>query len=80
MKAGKHPHNWRNKTMNNDNYKFILADDHKGNKVLAVIKGELSTELVSHAKAITDTRFIKNAQQLQKIINSSSITKKGGKD
>ena len=50
--------------MKNDNYKFILADDHKGNKVLAIIKGKLSTELVSHAKTITDTRFNVVADQL----------------
>ena len=64
--------------MKNDNYKFILADDHKGNKVLAVIKGELSTELVSHAKAITDTRFNIVADQLKKIIDSASIIEKDG--
>ena len=64
--------------MKNDNYKFILADDHKGNKVLAVIKGELSTELVSHAKAITDTRFNVVADQLKKIIDSASVIEKDG--
>ena len=64
--------------MNNDNYKFILADDHKGNKVLAVIKGELSTELVSHAKAITDTRFNVVADQLKEIIDSASVIEKDG--
>ena len=64
--------------MNNDNYKFILADDHKGNKVLAVIKGELSTELVSHAKAITGTRFNVVADQLKKIIDSASVIEKDG--
>lgn len=64
--------------MNNDNYKFILADDHKDNKALAVIKGELSTKLVSNAKAITDTRFNAVADQLKKIIDSASVTEKGG--
>lgn len=64
--------------MNNDNYKFILADDHKGNKVLAVIKGELSTELVSNAKTITDTRFNAVADQLKKIIDSVSVIGKDG--
>ena len=64
--------------MNNDNYKLILADDHKGNKVLAVIKGEMSTELVSNAKTITDTRFNAVADQLKKIIDSSSVIEKGG--
>lgn len=64
--------------MNNDNYKFILADDHKGNKVLAVIKGEMSTELVSNAKTITDTRFNAVADQLKKIIDSVSVIGKDG--
>lgn len=62
--------------MNNDNYQFILADDHKGNKVLAIIKGKLSTELVSHAKTITDTRFNAVADQLKKIIDSASVIEK----
>ena len=64
--------------MNNDNYKFILADDHKGNKVLAAIKGEMSTELVSNAKTITDTRFNAGADQLKKIIDSASVIEKDG--
>ena len=64
--------------MNNDNYKFILADDHKGNKVLTVIKGELSTELVSNAKTITDTRFNAVTDQLKKIIDSASVIEKDG--
>ena len=62
--------------MKNDNYKFILADDHKGNKVLTVIKGELSTELVSNAKTITDTRFNAVTDQLKKIIDSASVIEK----
>ena len=33
--------------MTDSNYKFMLADDHKGNKVLVVIKGEFSSSLVS---------------------------------
>lgn len=64
--------------MNNDNYKFILADDHKGNKVLAVIKGELSIKLVSNAKTITDTRFNAVAEELKKIIDSASVIEKDG--
>ncbi|MBD8085421.1 hypothetical protein HUK45_04020 [Limosilactobacillus sp. c9Ua_26_M] len=64
--------------MNSDNYKFILADDHKGNKALVVIKGELSTKLVSNAKTITDTRFNAVADQLKKIIDSASVIEKDG--
>ena len=64
--------------MNNDNYKFILADDHKGNKVLAVIKGEFSSSLVSQAKIIDDSRFKDTAEQLKSIINASSVKEKDG--
>lgn len=65
--------------MNNDNYKFILADDHKGNKLLAVVKGELSTELVNNARTIGDQHFINIlADQLKKIIDSASVIEKDG--
>ena len=64
--------------MNNDNYKFILADDHKGNKVLTVIKGEFSSSLVSQAKIIDDSRFKNTAEQLKRIIDASSVKEKDG--
>lgn len=65
--------------MNNDNYQFILADDHKGNKLLAVVKGELSTELVNNARTIGGQHFINIlADQLKKIIDSSSVIEKDG--
>ena len=64
--------------MKNDNYKFILADDHNGNKALVVIKGKLSTELVNQAKVIDENRFNNVAEQLKNIIDSSSVIKKDG--
>lgn len=75
---GNIPDTERNKTMNNDNYKFILADDHKGNKVLTVIKGEFSSSLVSQAKIIDDSRFKNTAEQLKHIIDASSVKEKDG--
>lgn len=60
--------------MNSNNYHFILADYHKGNKVLAVIKGKLSVDLVSRAKFVDDGNFNDKADQLKHIINTSSIT------
>ena len=75
---GNIPDTERNKTMNNDNYKFILADDHKGNKVLTVIKGEFSSSLVSQAKIIDDSRFKNTAEQLKRIIDASSVKEKDG--
>ena len=62
--------------MTDSNYKFMLADDHKGNKALVVIKGNQTNELIEQLKEIDDSRFIKTAQQLQKIIDSSSIIEK----
>lgn len=64
--------------MTSKNYEFILSDDHKGNKALVVIKGELSMELATHAKVVDDDRFKDVAQQLKHIIDSSSVMDKDG--
>lgn len=56
----------------------MLADDHKGNKVLAVIKGEFSSNLVNQAKIIDDSRFKDTAEQLKRIIDASSVKEKDG--
>lgn len=64
--------------MNNDNYKFILADDHKGNKALVVIKGTWTNDLVNSSKVVDDSRFKDVAQQLKYIIDSASVIEKDG--
>ena len=64
--------------MTDSNYKFMLADDHKGNKVLVVIKGDFTTDLVSRAKIIDDSRFKDTAEQLKRIIDASSVKEKDG--
>lgn len=64
--------------MTSKKYEFILADDHKGNKALVVIKGKLSMELATQAKVVDDDRFKDVAQQLKHIIDSSSVINKGG--
>lgn len=64
--------------MTDSNYKFMLADDHKGNKVLAVIKGEFSSSLVSQTKIIDASRFKNTAEQLKRIIDASSVKEKDG--
>lgn len=64
--------------MTNSNYKFMLADDHKGNKVLAVIKGDFTADLVSQAKIIDDSRFKDTADQLKHIIDASSVKEMDG--
>ncbi len=65
--------------MNNDNYSFYLADDHKGNKALTIVKGNLNKELVTSISKIDDPAFSSNANQLIKILNQTTV-KKGGKE
>lgn len=65
--------------MNNDNYSFYLADDHKGNKALTIVKGNLNKELVTSISKIDDPAFSANANQLIKILNQTTV-KKGGKE
>lgn len=65
--------------MNNDNYSFYLADDHKGNKALTIVKGNLNKELVNSISKIDDPAFSANANQLIKILNQTTV-KKGGKE
>ncbi len=64
--------------MTNSNYKFMLADDHKGNKVLTVIKGDFTDDLVSRTKIIDDSRFKDTADLLKRIIDASSVKEKDG--
>ncbi|QZN93543.1 hypothetical protein KZE55_03050 [Limosilactobacillus panis] len=64
--------------MTNSNYKFMLADDHKGNKILAIIKGDFTADLVSQAKIIDDSRFKDTADQLKHIIDTSSVKEMDG--
>lgn len=64
--------------MTDSNYKFMLADDHKGNKVLVVIKGDFTTDLVSRAKIIDESHFKDTADLLKRIIDASSIKEKDG--
>ena len=52
--------------MNNDNYSFYLADDHKGNKDLTIVKGNLNKELVTSISKIDDPAFSANANELIK--------------
>lgn len=63
----------------NNNYQFLLADDHKGNKLFAIIKGDFTPALISHTKTIANNSIDKKtAIQLQKLIDSTTITDKGG--
>lgn len=65
--------------MNNNNYSFYLADDHKGNKALTIVKGKLNKELVTSISKIDDPAFSTNANELIKILNQITV-KKGGKE
>lgn len=65
--------------MNNNNYSFYLADDHKGNKALTIVKVKLNKELVTSISKIDDPAFSTNANELIKILNQITV-KKGGKE
>lgn len=49
-------------TITNSNRFFLVADDHKGNSVLAMVQGELNDKVLSQAKEITDKQYIRFAQ------------------
>lgn len=49
-------------TLTNSKRYFIVADDHKGNSVLAMVQGELNDKTVKRAKEITDKQYIRFAQ------------------
>lgn len=65
--------------MNDNNYSFYLADDHKGNKALTIVKGNLNKELVTSISKIDDPAFSANANELIKILNQSTVKKGGNK-
>ena len=46
----------------NSNRFFIVADDHKGNSVLTMVQGKMTSDSLKNAKKITDKRFIELAQ------------------
>lgn len=50
-------------TITNSNRFFIVADDHKGNSVLAMTQGKMTSDSLKNAKEITDKRFIALAQR-----------------
>lgn len=49
-------------TLAHTNRFFIVADDHKGNSVLAMAQGKMTSDSLKNAKKITDKRFIELAQ------------------
>lgn len=57
--------------MNNNNYKFLLADDHNGNKVLMIVKGNLK-KAINNVGEITDQCF-PYRDQLKSILEHSTI-------
>lgn len=54
------------------NYRFILADDHKGNKFLMVVKGD-GNKAMNNRYEITDDRFKSVAKKLIHILEHSSV-------
>lgn len=49
-------------TLAHTNRFFIVADDHKGNSVLTMVQGTMTSDSLKNAKEITDKRFIELAQ------------------
>ena len=49
-------------TLAHTNRFFIAADDHKGNSVLTMVQGKMTSNSLKNAKEITDKRFIELAQ------------------
>lgn len=49
-------------TITNSNRFFIVADDHKGNLILTMVQGKMTSDLLENAKEITDKRYIALAQ------------------
>lgn len=49
-------------TLTNIKHYFIVADDHKGNSVLTMVQGKMTSDSLKNAKEITDKRFIELAQ------------------
>lgn len=50
-------------TLTKDKRYFIVADDHKGNSVLTMVQGTMTSDSLKNAKEITDKRFIELAQR-----------------
>lgn len=49
-------------TLAHTNRFFIVADDHKGNSVLTMVQGKMTSDSLKNAKETTDKRFIELAQ------------------
>ena len=49
-------------TLAHTNRFFIVADDHKGNSILTMVQGKMTSDSLKNAKEITDKRFIELAQ------------------
>lgn len=49
-------------TITNSNRFFIVADDHKGNSILTMVQGKMTSDSIKNAKEITDKRYIALAQ------------------
>ena len=50
-------------TLAHTNRFFIVTDDHKGNSVLMMVQGKMTSDSVKNAKETTDKRFIELAQR-----------------
>lgn len=59
--------------MNSKNYRVITSEDNGGNKIVVIVKGELTTELITNSKAIELDRFPDTGDTLKSIVDAATI-------
>ncbi|KRL89988.1 hypothetical protein [Limosilactobacillus ingluviei] len=55
--------------MKNNNYSIFASQDSNGNKILTIVKGKLTDDLVTNSCKINDPEFELVANQLKSIID-----------
>lgn len=59
--------------MKNNNYSIFASQDSNGNKILTIVKGKLTDDLVTNSGKINDPAFEPVANQLKSIIDHSNF-------
>lgn len=68
--------------MKNNNYSIFVSQDDNGNKIMTIVKGKLTDDLVTKSGKINDPAFEPVANQLKSIIDHSNFigSNKGGEN
>lgn len=53
-----------NENINNTNRYFITAHDKKGNRLFAMVEGQLTDEMINQMQEINDKTFLKAVRNL----------------